>query len=88
MRHYNKEKTFAIITSDILAPKEQNQESNNNQTLLALRKATEWEKGGLDYPPSSLYFHACMWPKFVLPEYAICRIATIIAFNSKNSKMP
>ena len=37
----NKEKTFGIIKSDILAPEMQYQESNDNQILLALRKATE-----------------------------------------------
>ena len=39
----------------------QYQESNNNQTLLAVCNATEWEKGGLDYPPSSLYLDSCIW---------------------------
>ena len=52
-----------MIKSDIFTPKGQNQEPNNNQTLLALRKAAEWEKGGLDYPLSSLYLHSCMWSK-------------------------
>ena len=63
MRHYNKEKTFGIIKSDVLAPKEQIQEPNNNQTVLGLRKATEWEKDGFDYPLSSLYLHSCTWSK-------------------------
>ena len=39
----------------------QYQEFNNNQTLLALCKATEWEKGGLDCPPSSLYLYSWIW---------------------------
>ena len=64
----------------------QYQEPNNNQTLLALPKATEWERGGLFYPPcTSSHVYGL---KFKLPEYTICRIGTIFAYTSRNSKMP
>ena len=41
----------------------QYQESNNNQILLVLCKATEWEKGVLDCPPFSFYLYSCIWSK-------------------------
>ena len=50
----------------------QYQESNNNQTLLALCKATEWEKGGLDtllLPCTSTHVYGPKWSVLIISSW-------------------